>query len=336
MNLEPVDMRAILISVVESLSDYLRAGQVQALWQAGTEPVGGRGMPPALISADVRRFRQALRSLLRFALNRACPIQGGVGIIELGLAEQHEIGMDHAMWRLTIRDSGAVLDQRTMESLFTLFSHEPVLRGVSGVAGQKEGLVGGTPSDLNNDTECTTTEIGLALARAVIEAHAGTIKAEEAGASVTLPGGMALIVDLPVAATPEREGNKNQAIPGMLRILLVEDHQDTQLVLANLLRRSGYHVMIAGSVREAKEIIARGPVDLLISDIGLPDGTGMEIMAGLKESGAVPGIALSGYGTPEDIQKSKEAGFAVHLVKPVNVRVLEQAVLDVVVGPMGS
>lgn len=339
VHLEPVELRGLLSEVVEGLADLLRASHVQIIWQAGTElHAGGHGLPPALVAADARRLRQALRSLLRFAKNRAKPRRGGTGVLEIGLAEASVTDFGQPVWRISIRDYGVPVAARVVDSLFKLFSSEPPIPPGVPAEVDRDGFAGGGENEryLAVLEEGKTPEIGLALARAVVEAHAGRLNAETLAGTDSAPAGMLITVELPVAKVPVQEINQNMGTPAMLRILLVEDHQDTQLVLGNLLRRSGYHVLLAGSVQEAKDIISQGEVDLLISDIGLPDGSGMEVMAALRQRGSVPGIALSGYGTPEDVQKSKDAGFTVHIVKPVNVRVLEQAVLDVVVGPMGS
>jgi len=104
-----------------------------------------------------------------------------------------------------------------------------------------------------------------------------------------------------------------------LRILVVDDHVDTSKVMARLLSRNGYHVRTAGTFRAAVESIVSEPVDLVISDLGLPDGSGHDLMRQLRQThGGVKGIALSGYGTEEDVRKSRDAGFATHLTKPTD------------------
>ena len=94
------------------------------------------------------------------------------------------------------------------------------------------------------------------------------------------------------------------------KILLVEDHVDTLLTMARLLRKFGYPVVTAVSVQTALDLAAGEPFDLLISDLELPDGSGLEIMRYVKERSGMRGIALSGYGTDEDIRQSREAGFS--------------------------
>ncbi len=102
------------------------------------------------------------------------------------------------------------------------------------------------------------------------------------------------------------------------RILLVEDHADTAAMMRRLLGRRGYAVTLATTVAEALQAATSQPFDLLISDLGLPDGSGLDLMRDLASCPArLPGIALSGYGMPDDARKSLDAGFLEHLTKPV-------------------
>jgi CheY-like chemotaxis protein len=98
-------------------------------------------------------------------------------------------------------------------------------------------------------------------------------------------------------------------------VLLVEDNEDSASVLATILELHGYVVRVAKSVHEALELVEHA--DILISDIGLPDGTGYELMRTISSRRRIPGIALSGYGSNEDMRRSAEAGFELHIVKPV-------------------
>ena len=102
----------------------------------------------------------------------------------------------------------------------------------------------------------------------------------------------------------------------------MEDHSDTALMLGRLLEASGYKVKTAGNVSEALELVDREPFDVLVSDLGLPDATGFELMRRIGERHTLKGIAISGYGMDEDIRKSLEAGFSEHLVKPVDALTL--------------
>jgi two-component system CheB/CheR fusion protein len=110
-----------------------------------------------------------------------------------------------------------------------------------------------------------------------------------------------------------------------LKLLLVEDNRDTLRFLSLALGRRGHDVRTAASLSEARAELVAGDLDLLISDIELPDGTGLELMRELARRG-VPGIAMSGFGSEEDVQQSREAGFSAHLAKPVEFRQLEDAI----------
>lgn len=115
------------------------------------------------------------------------------------------------------------------------------------------------------------------------------------------------------------------------RILLVEDHVDTAKVMARLLNLSGYVVETANTCAAARQICARERFDLLISDVGLPDGTGYDLMRQVRQTESVPcGIAVSGYGSEQDVQESLEAGFSAHLVKPVEFDTLCSTIRKVI------
>jgi CheY-like chemotaxis protein len=120
------------------------------------------------------------------------------------------------------------------------------------------------------------------------------------------------------------------AADGGLHILLVEDHIDTAEAMAELLREMGHQVTVAGSVaggRAAAECQA-GRLDLVVSDLGLPDGSGLDLMTELHGRYGVRGIALSGYGMEEDVLKSLAAGFERHLTKPIDLQALQAAIQD--------
>ena len=109
-----------------------------------------------------------------------------------------------------------------------------------------------------------------------------------------------------------------------LSILLVDDHTDSLDLLARLLRRCGHSVETAKCVEEAARAVGRKRFDLLVSDLGLPDGSGTEVMRLVRDAGT-PGIALTGYGEERLIQECEEAGFAARLLKPVVFQKLVEA-----------
>ena len=170
--------------------------------------------------------------------------------------------------------------------------------------------------------------LGLAISKALVEAHKGTILAQSAGrnkgATFTLlfPTTEKADIQIAPAALPriaERQG---------LRILLVEDHEDTNRSLSNLLRRRGYLVQSALDIQSAIDLSTREPFDVLISDLALPDGSGVDLMRKLNSDGQVFGIALTGFGMEDDIRKSYDAGFKHHLVKPIDLNKLDSLIQE--------
>jgi DNA-binding response OmpR family regulator len=103
-----------------------------------------------------------------------------------------------------------------------------------------------------------------------------------------------------------------------LRILVVEDHGDTLQALSNLLTHFGHKISVADDAESARKIIGSTEFDVVLADIGLPDGSGYDLVAEAKRKRPVKVVALTGLGAPDDIERSKEAGFDFHLTKPVD------------------
>lgn len=178
--------------------------------------------------------------------------------------------------------------------------------------------------------------LGLAISRMMIELHAGAITAASAGRNQ----GTTFLIRLPVLrdVVPSRtKAGRPDLPPGSgastasqppavsYRVLLVEDHKPTSRALTQLLSRRNYQVVAADCVAAARAAAARESFDVLISDIGLPDGNGYELMTELRDNYGLPGIALTGYGMEEDVNRSHAAGFIAHLTKPVSVQALDGA-----------
>jgi CheY-like chemotaxis protein len=113
---------------------------------------------------------------------------------------------------------------------------------------------------------------------------------------------------------------------GKRRILVVEDHEDTLRSMKLLLKRLGYEVLTAENMEDALRIAEEEHFDILLSDIGLPDGSGLELLKRIRERRDVPALALSGFGMDEDIARSRDAGFSEHLTKPVSIDRLQAAI----------
>jgi CheY-like chemotaxis protein len=167
--------------------------------------------------------------------------------------------------------------------------------------------------------------LGLAISKTLVEAHEGTITAESAGRDK----GSNFTLVFPT--TDKKEPQVAPMLSPMLaerqpmRILLVEDHEDTNRALTSLLRRRGYHVQSALTFQSALELSAKAEFDVLISDLGLPDGSGIDLIQKLASKPPL-GIALTGFGMEKDIRRSREAGFQHHLVKPIDLNKLDSLI----------
>ncbi len=176
--------------------------------------------------------------------------------------------------------------------------------------------------------------LGLVISQMLVEQHSGFVSASSPGRGQ----GSTFLIELPIAQ-PGLDGTEDvgqnggmvapaaaRAPEGMRRVLLVEDHKPTRNALTRLLIRRNYEVVSAGSASEARAAIGGEPFDLLISDIGLPDGTGYDLMTEFRARSGVIGIALTGFGMDEDVDRSQAAGFSGHLTKPVSVQGLDCAI----------
>ncbi len=177
--------------------------------------------------------------------------------------------------------------------------------------------------------------LGLTISRSIALQHGGHLAAASPGKGM----GATFTVEMPAVAVAAGSAQKRPAPPldepelrgagPRMRILLVDDNADTLKSLARLFGMRGYLVQSANSLRSALAIAAETEFDVLVSDIELPDGNGLELMSRLRDIRVVPAIALSGFGAREDVEQSLAAGFALHLVKPIDFRRLERAVREV-------
>jgi len=183
--------------------------------------------------------------------------------------------------------------------------------------------------------------LGLAISKAMVSAHNGTITAESAGKDQ----GATFTVTLQTVAAPaeskavprrrpagSRDGAKSRANGETVRLLVVDDHYDTCIGMKMMLERRGYRVTLAHTADQAVERANEEEFDLLISDIGLPDRSGYELMQELCASKSLRGIALSGFGMENDISRARAAGFSEHLTKPINFERLEETIQSLLDG----
>jgi signal transduction histidine kinase len=259
------------------------------------------------VNGDPARLQQICWNLIKNAIKFTD--QRGSIIIRTSNLEDGSRGGHLPQIRIDVIDSGVGIERHVLPRIFDAFE-----QGGGWVTRQFGGL-----------------GLGLAITRTLVELHGGAIQAESEG----LGRGATFTVHLPttpaaprdvIIAPSTNDQNVTTARSPVLRILLVEDHEHTARALARLLRGSSHDVQVARDVASAKELADQHTFDLVISDLGLPDGSGHELMRHLRERYQLRGIALSGYGMESDLARSRDAGFFMHLIKPVNVAELERAI----------
>ena len=174
--------------------------------------------------------------------------------------------------------------------------------------------------------------LGLTISKALIDAHDGKIHVQSPGKDQ----GSTFSVELNTVLAPVgRDGDgqdqpvdrePKQFVPRYRRVLLVDDHYDTCIGMKRMLERHGYEITVAHTAEQAVEKVRAEEFDLLISDIGLPDRSGYDLMREVRLNNDLPGIALSGFGSEQDVNQAREAGFAEHLTKPVSFERLEKTI----------
>jgi signal transduction histidine kinase len=251
----------------------------------------------AAVEGDPARLQQVIWNLLRNALKFTPP--GGSVVVSTD-------NPSPGVMRIQVRDSGVGIGPEVLPKIFDAFEQgDPAITLRFGGLG-----------------------LGLAISKAVVDMHRGSIRAESGG----LDQGACFTVELPTLPAPKAAGAPDSKTPGevdgkpRIRVLLVEDHADTARALSRLLSVSGYAVGTAGTVEAALKLAAAEPFDVMVSDIGLPDATGFELMRLVREQFALKGIALTGFGQDDDLARSREAGFADHVVKPVDIGRLDAAI----------
>ena len=216
--------------------------------------------------------------------------------------------------RVQVIDTGAGIDAAVLPRLFAAFEQ----------------------GEIRSERKQAGLGLGLAISRKLAEAHGGTITAASKGRG----RGATFTVELPLAPHPLAEAAPPQEQPtelpaaSPLNVLVVEDHEPTLRALERLLRQTGHRVTGAMTVASATAAAARDGFDLIISDLGLPDGSGLDVIRQLRSRYDGPAIALTGYGMDSDIAASRDAGFAEHLTKPVDLATLQAAIHRVIgLGP---
>ena len=247
------------------------------------------------VAADAAKFQQIIWNLLKNAI-KFTPEEGEIAISSLNPSPE--------VLTISMRDTGIGMDPEVMQRIF-----DPFEQGNRSLERRFGGL-----------------GLGLAISKSLAQAHGGTLTAKSDGRDrgSTFLLSMQTISPAETLTAPVR--TRDETSRQGLKILLVDDHQDTCAALEKLLVRRGYLVAATHNMRSAMEAAVRNKFDLLISDVALPDGTGMELMMQLRAISNIPGIAISGFGNNGDIERSLQAGFSEHLIKPVRLDTLQAAI----------
>jgi PAS domain S-box-containing protein len=287
---ESVDLAALVASAVETARPLIDSKQHIMEIVLPNEPVE--------LMVDPLRLSQALSNLLTNAAKYTDP----AGHIRLVAS------LDSGDLRLSVSDSGIGLHPNAVPRLFEMFSQ------VDSPVDRAEGGLG----------------IGLALVKGLVALHGGTVEAASDG-----PGqGSTFTIRLPRSGVLSQKRQPSSAAPAWrapvgprCKVLVADDNGDAAQTLALILKMSGYDVHLAISGREALAVAKREQPDAMFLDIGMPDMSGYEVAASVRQESWGEGallVAVTGWGQPNDKEKSRIAGFNHHLTKPVDLEHVEQ------------
>jgi signal transduction histidine kinase/ActR/RegA family two-component response regulator len=256
---------------------------------------------PVWVTGDATRLAQVLGNVLDNA-RKFTPAGGGV-TVQLSLEKPERQAV------VAVRDTGIGIEAKLLPEIFEVFAQ----------------------ADRSLDRTSGGLGLGLAVAKGLLDLHSGTIEARSAGIGQGAEFILRLPHDQELPALAEGPGTSRTA-QNPLRVLVVEDNRDSAEALRMLLEICGYEVMVAFSGTEGVEIAQAARPDAVVCDIGLPGMDGFTVAEHLRrspETAAARLIAVTGYGQEEDRQRALEAGFDVHLVKPVEPgKLLEHLVCD--------
>ena len=284
-----------LDSIVESAIETARP-----LLERESHRLGVHAAADAIwLYADPTRLEQVLVNLLSNAAKYTPP--GGEIRVETQLDDETAV--------LSVSDSGVGIDAELLPQIFELF----------------------TQSERSLDRSRGGLGVGLSVVDGLVKMHGGKVEVtSEVGAGsrfvVRLPAVPAPAIATPGVAPPQRREPKQCAAAHRLRILIVDDNVDAADSLRLLLGANGHRIAVSHDGKAALEHAATLLPDVIFLDIGLPGLDGYEVARRLRQLPALAGtliVAMTGYGQPDDLKRSLEAGFDRHLVKPVDPAAIE-------------
>jgi len=297
LTFEVVDVHEILERAFEICRKDIAAKNIEAGFDLAARQ--------AFVEGDSARLQQVFWNLIKNSV-KFTPARGHLTIATRN-SSTGEV-------EIKISDTGIGIEKEKIDKIFNAFE-----QGQTSITRQFGGL-----------------GLGLAISKAMVEAHGGKVSVASAGKD----RGATFTVSLKTVPAPSQAKDKSgrktpreleQALSAQKPlILLVDDHVDTCIGMKRMLERHGYKVATAHSADQALARAHEQKFDLLISDIGLPDRSGYDLMRELHERKGLRGIALSGYGMENDVTSAQAAGFSDHLTKPINFERLEESIRSLV------
>jgi PAS domain S-box-containing protein len=302
---ELIDAHQLIHNVIDICRDDLRIAELQLQ----TNLLASQHH----IDADPIRFQQALWNLIKNAIKFTAA--GG----QITVVSHNSDAVSHSQSRpnvvIGVSDTGIGINAEVLPRIFDVSEH-----GGSSTTRRFGGL-----------------GLGLTISRSILEQHGGRISVHSPGANL----GTTFNIEMPTACAPAESATGDDSPPAdrialddaltwPIRVLLVDDNDDTLNYLSKFLSSRGYHVHTAADLASALQVASQAELDVIVSDIELPDGSGLELLWNLRRANsAIPAVALSGFGSSADVELSRSAGFAIHLTKPVDFRQLEDAIRHV-------
>lgn len=313
LTVSPVDLKGTIEAATETVRLAAEAKKIQICGQLS--PLPGQVM------GDANRLQQVIWNLLSNAV-KFTPVGGRVDIQLQGIEPsagwvqpwpQAEAGSRYA--QIQVSDTGKGIAPDFLPYVFDTF------RQADGTTTRQFGGLG----------------LGLAIVRRIVELHGGTVVADSPGEG----GGATFTVWLPLSLSTRgtRPPPASSLTPNLqnIQVLVVDDDRDTREWIDVLLTQAGATVKLAASAAEALSQLTQSPPDILLSDIGMPDVDGYDLIRQIRtydaaQGGQVPAIALTAYAGDTDQQQALAAGFQKHLPKPISSDELIQAIAQLVSG----
>ncbi|HEY5812488.1 MAG TPA: ATP-binding protein, partial [Terrimicrobiaceae bacterium] len=276
-----VDVHRLIVSAVALFREELQSKGIRLSCRLQA--------PNSECNADPARLQQIFLNIIGNAV-KFTPTGGSIEIATTNIEDRK--------LTISVTDDGLGMTQEVIGRLFQRFE-----QGDLAIERRDRGL-----------------GLGLSIAKALVEAHGGTLQANSKG-----PGcGSTFVITFPIAdlhsaenatSSPTQSSEDNRKA---LAVLLVEDHEDTAQVMQNVLQQLGHEVETCSTVATACQKLQDGKFDVLLSDIGLPDGSGIDLIRAARKISDTPAVALTGYGMAEDVERCLQAGFDQHLTKPID------------------